>query len=179
MALSGLSRRRSQLTKGAADQSRPRGQLGTARVPRPVLLVLETDNEPQVRDGYISSSTSGHTRARSTRLEGAICRKNVSARAPPCPPVPPLNLHGKEGVDGSSPSEGLHKSPANGHFYVARNGEISILRGYETGTFWDWRALAGTGDVLRHSLERARETRSRPLTRKAPANRHSALSTPT
>jgi hypothetical protein len=29
----------------------------------------------------------------------------VIASARPCPPVPPLNLHGKEGVDGSSPSE--------------------------------------------------------------------------
>ncbi len=25
-----------------------------------------------------------------------------------------------------------------------------MLRGYETGTFWDWRALAGTRDVARH-----------------------------
>jgi hypothetical protein len=31
----------------------------------------------------------------------------VVARARPCPPVPPLNLHGKEGVSGSSPEEGL------------------------------------------------------------------------
>jgi hypothetical protein len=56
-------------------------------------------------------------------------------------------------------------------FCVACDGEISTLRGYETGTFWDWRALAGTRDVSRHSLERARDTRSRPLTRKVPATR--------
>ena len=31
------------------------------------------------------------------------------ASARPCPPVPPRNLHGKEGVDGSSPSEGFTK----------------------------------------------------------------------
>ena len=70
------------------------------------LLVSQTDNERRVRDGYISLSTRGHTRARPTRHEGPICRKNVIASARPCPPVPPQNLHGKEGVDGSSPSEG-------------------------------------------------------------------------
>jgi hypothetical protein len=38
---------------------------------------------------------------------------------------------------------------------VACDGEISSLRGYETGTFWDGRALADTRDVSRHSLRRA------------------------
>jgi hypothetical protein len=33
----------------------------------------------------------------------------VIASGRPCPPIPPLNLHGKEGVDGSSPSEGFLK----------------------------------------------------------------------
>jgi hypothetical protein len=38
-----------------------------------------------------------------------------------CRWLPPLALdvHGKEGVDGSSPSEGLPKVPANRHFVVA------------------------------------------------------------
>lgn len=31
------------------------------------------------------------------------------ASARPCPPEPPRNLHGTEGVDGSGPSEGLAK----------------------------------------------------------------------
>ena len=31
----------------------------------------------------------------------------MTTSARPCPPLPPLNLHGKEGVDGSSPSEGF------------------------------------------------------------------------
>ena len=34
------------------------------------------------------------------------------ANARRCPPVPPPNLHGKEGVDGSSPSEGFVLLPA-------------------------------------------------------------------
>ena len=83
--------------------------------PRSPLYVLRTDNEPRVRDGYIRLSTRGHARARSTRLGGSICRKNVTANALACPLVPPRNLH-REGVDGSSPSEGLRKFPANRHF---------------------------------------------------------------
>jgi hypothetical protein len=31
-----------------------------------------------------------------------------------CTPLPPQNLHGKEGVDGSSPSEGFLEQPATG-----------------------------------------------------------------
>jgi hypothetical protein len=30
----------------------------------------------------------------------------------------PFGFHGKEGVDGSSPSEGFRKSPANGHIVL-------------------------------------------------------------
>jgi hypothetical protein len=49
------------------------------------LFVLKTDNEPRV------SGT-----AFVVAFGGPICRKNVTTRARPCPPVPPLNLHGKE-----------------------------------------------------------------------------------
>jgi hypothetical protein len=44
-----------------------------------------------------------------------------------CTPVPPPNLHGKEGVDGSSPSEGSAKSPLTG-IYV-QNDLLFIARG--------------------------------------------------
>jgi hypothetical protein len=44
----------------------------------------------------------------------------------------PEKFHGKEGVDGSSPSEGLHKNPANEHISVACADEFWTLRGYET-----------------------------------------------
>jgi hypothetical protein len=43
----------------------------------------------------------------------------VIASVRPCPPVPPSNLHGKEGVDGSSPSEGFAKAPQIGAFCLA------------------------------------------------------------
>jgi hypothetical protein len=69
--------------------------------------VLKTDNTPRVRDGYISESTRGHARALPTHRERLICRTNVPANARACTPLPPLDFHGKEGVDGSSPSEGL------------------------------------------------------------------------
>src|SRR5512132_1081209 len=43
--------------------------------------------------------------------------KTSQTRWPRLPPVA-CELHGKEGVDGSSPSEGsLHKMPANRHFW--------------------------------------------------------------
>ena len=41
------------------------------------------------------------------------------ARALPCPPLPPLNLHGKEGDDGSSPSEGFRKKPCKWAFVLS------------------------------------------------------------
>jgi hypothetical protein len=66
------------------------------------LFVLKIDNAPRVRDGYIRLGTRGHARARSTRFEAPICRKNVTASARTCSPVPPSNLHGKEGIDHAS-----------------------------------------------------------------------------
>src|ERR671918_2260689 len=73
----------------------------------PPLSVERTDNRRRVRDGYIRSGTVGHARARATRREAAICRTNVLAMVRACTRVPPQNFHGKEGVDGSSPSEGF------------------------------------------------------------------------
>ncbi len=49
----------------------------------------------------------------------------------PCPPVPPSNLHGKEGVDGSSPSEGFAKAPQILAFSLVRTCTISSVR-------WVW-----------------------------------------
>src|SRR5215211_4213588 len=70
---------------------------------------------------------------------------------------------------------GLAQKPCKSACSVACDGEIWISRGYETGTFWDWRPLAGTRDVSRHGRGRARDARSRPLTRRVPVNRPSAL----
>jgi hypothetical protein len=70
---------------------------------------------------------------------------------------------------------GLEEKPCKRACCVARDGEILIRRGYEAGTFWDWRALAGIRDASRPTRRRAPETRSRLLTRKVPAKQPSAL----
>jgi hypothetical protein len=43
----------------------------------------------------------------------------------------PIGAHGKEGVDGSSPSEGLPKMPATGHL----SSHVLTTHGYTAGTF--------------------------------------------
>ena len=50
-----------------------------------------------------------HARARATRIEVLLCRTNVLASTRACTRLPPLDFHCKEGVDGSSPSEGFQK----------------------------------------------------------------------
>ena len=53
---------------------------------------------------WARAGTAGHGRP---AVKGRFAGGKVIASARRCPPLPPLNLHGKEGVDGSSPSEGL------------------------------------------------------------------------
>ena len=70
-----------------------------------------------------------------------------------CPPLPPQNLRGKEGVDGSSPSEGLHKSPANRPTVLsamAKNGRFAGTRRVHFRT-------GGHSRHARHCLEHARD----------------------
>jgi hypothetical protein len=43
----------------------------------------------------------------------------VAANDQACTPLPPQNFHGKEGVDGSSPSEGFDEVPANRHLLLS------------------------------------------------------------
>src|SRR5689334_11328247 len=52
----------------------------------------------------------GHAQTLKTQREVFVCRENMIASARPYPPVPPQNLHGKEGVDGSSSARGLHRN---------------------------------------------------------------------
>jgi hypothetical protein len=59
-----------------------------------------------------------------------------------------FGAHGKEGVDGSSPSEGFKKNLQIGLFVVCADAALAS-RGYETGTFSDARALADTCDLMR------------------------------
>ena len=78
------------------------------------------------------------------------------AGTPPCPRVSPLNLHGKEGVDGSSPSEGLRKSPANGWLVLpamARFRHFAGTRRVHFGNGGHSRARATSRDTARNVLE--------------------------
>jgi hypothetical protein len=60
----------------------------------------------------------------------------------------PWDLDGKEGVDGSSPSEGFKKDLQIGLCVVCPDA-TPASRGYETGTFSDARTLADACDLSR------------------------------
>jgi hypothetical protein len=83
----------------------------------------------RVRDGYARSSTNDHAQALPTRTERLLSRTNALANDRACTPLPPLDLHGKEGVDGSSPSEGLYKSPANGLMLSSVPTQFGLVAG--------------------------------------------------
>jgi hypothetical protein len=87
----------------------------------------------------------------------------VDARA--CTPLPPKNFHGKEGVDGSSPSEGLHKFPANGHIVLATMARFGRFAGTRRVHFWTGghsRACATSGGTVRGVLESVDRERGVP-----------------
>ena len=88
--------------------------MGPKTHPSTRLSLFRIGNVARVRGGYASETTVGHARALPTHPYRQICRTNVSANDRACTRLPPQNLHGKEGVDGSSPSEGFGKKPANG-----------------------------------------------------------------
>jgi hypothetical protein len=83
----------------------------------------------------------------------------------------------KEGVDGSSPSEGLHKSPANGHIVLpvmARSGRFAGTRRVHSGTGGHSRARASSCDT-RHGI--SAELYPCPYAHTVPANAPSGLPT--
>ena len=137
--------------------------------PRWACVVCFENNVPRVRDGYITPSAGGHTRALlATRLRGPICRTNVLANDRTCTPLPPQNLHGKEGVDGSSPSEGFPPNrvanAGSGYAASASSRTISSPIASFVPFVPDHRChgrarrsaqrVAGTVDLLRVHLER-------------------------
>jgi hypothetical protein len=110
-----------------------------------------------------TTSTHGTTFGQGYTLAFALLAQSVE------------HLHGKEGVDGSSPSEGFNKSPANGPIVLpvmARFRCFAGTRRVHRGTSGHSRARATSRD---HSLEPHRDPRSRRLSRKTPVNRQSAL----
>ena len=84
----------------------------------------------------------GHARVTFPLQIPLMCGAFVVAVTRSCPRFRPWFQDGKEGVDGSSPSEGLKENPANGHVVLPAKG---------------------TRDRLRHSPEHARATSGRSL----------------
>jgi hypothetical protein len=81
-------------------------------------VVVTSNNSARTQNGHIRNNTRDVSRRiPATRIE-PLCRGKYVARDRACTRVTPKNLHGKEGVDGSSPSEGFDKVPANPHFIV-------------------------------------------------------------
>ena len=63
----------------------------------------------------------------------------------------PFGAHGKEGVDGSSPSECLLKVPANRHFVVVRTSNARTHSGHICGT--RGRTAASSDTCVRNGIE--------------------------
>src|SRR5437667_12601078 len=94
---------------------------------RSTFSVVGTDNKPRTQNGHIRNDTRDVSRRISGPSNGAICRRMCVASDRACTRVTLRNLHGKEGVDGSSPSEGLQKYPANGHMMLSA---VARFRGF-------------------------------------------------
>ena len=77
------------------------------------------------RRANISRPTRVHARVTRPRQIARVCGAFVIAETRPYPRFPPQNLNGKEGVDGSSPSEGSRqeKIPEIGIFCLRRTPE--------------------------------------------------------
>jgi len=91
----------------------------------------------------LAGATSGN-RWQMNRLRQG--RKRAKTVAAGCNPLPP-NLDGKEGVDGSSPSEGLSKVPAKWHFIVVCPLNTRTHSGHIRGTRDASRRLATPSDT--------------------------------
>jgi hypothetical protein len=81
----------------------------------------------------------------SSSLDSLRLRRFRGRDFPRLPSLPNSELNGKEGVDGSSPSEGLPKSPANWHFALPMETRFQPVAGLEqrlrvcldqTSTLW-------------------------------------------
>ena len=85
---------------------------------------LVPEQLPDVTAGTLREHHRGHARPRTSTANYASSAESVFLRVfrargfPALPSVPASLLDGKEGVDGSSPSEGL-KRPANQHFVLS------------------------------------------------------------
>ena len=104
---------------GLAVQQAPAQRIEIGRVLSPVGSGPGTTEAPLLAGAAtvpvrtwceISESTRVHSRFTSRRRILLVCGVFVAAVTLACPRFPPLNLDGKEGVDGSSPSEGFERN---------------------------------------------------------------------
>src|SRR6266540_4879579 len=79
-----------------------------------IASVAKADNKARTQNGHIRDDTRDASRRIHWASLRAICRRKCVASDRVCPRVTLRNLHGKEGVDGSSPSEGSAKAPETG-----------------------------------------------------------------
>jgi ketosteroid isomerase-like protein len=80
------------------------------------------------QNGHSRNDTRDVSRRIVTAANGPISRRNCVARDRACPRVSLPNLHGKEGIDASSPSEGSAKSAGDRRFSFARACTITSVR---------------------------------------------------
>src|ERR687891_545797 len=71
--------------------------------------VVGAVNRPRTQNVHIRNDTRDASRRISSPINSPICRRNCVATDRACTRVTHRNLHGKEGVDGSSPSGALQK----------------------------------------------------------------------
>jgi len=110
---------------------------------------------PCERGANISRTTRVHARVTRRCQIPSVCAAFVPSQTRACPDVPPRNLNGKEGVDGSSPSEGLRQKPCKWGCCVACGGIPSASRVRDGYTFGHWRAFADTRDLWRRLARRS------------------------
>src|SRR6266498_2482441 len=127
--------------------------------PRSSFSVVRTDNKPRTQNGHIRNDTRDVLRRISGPSNGAICRRMCVARDRACTRVTLQNLHGKEGVDGSSPSEGSEKAPQNGVFCIRAGLTLPPLARvwkafWKNGSFRAYPAAASSSATLKIELER-------------------------
>jgi hypothetical protein len=82
---------------------------------------------PREHGGNTSPTTRVHARVTPRRQSPCACGAFVVAAARACPRFPPRNLNGKEGVDGSSPSEALQNRRTAA---LSRSGRLALRRSW-------------------------------------------------
>jgi hypothetical protein len=111
----------------APDRARPAGPAHATHVdapPVPSYLSLNSRECPRVAPGSHDHANRDHARRSARHANPHRCTRSRMSRPP--------HVHGKEGVDGSSPSEGFAKPPQMSGFlrlFVVRVGDVKSHRG--------------------------------------------------